>query len=244
MGRGCFITGTDTGIGKTAVTAALSVALARRGMDVGVMKPVETGVAGERDSDAARLIAAAGSGDPLDLAGPCRFPAPLAPLAAARRAGSAVDLDRIDRAYRTLIQRHALLLVEGLGGLLVPLTPDTDVRDLIRRLALPVLVVGRAGLGGVNHALLSLEAIRAARLPVVALLLNRPTRPPAGEWTREQEESTRQLLGERSGVPVLGPLPYVEEFALGWDQGVAALANDPVVRATATIIAPAGSGRP
>lgn len=244
MDRGCFITGTDTGVGKTAVTAALAVALVRRGIDVGVMKPIEAGSGDGPASDAARLLAAAGSRDPLDQVSPCRFPAPLAPLAAARRTGSAVDLEAVVRAYEALARRHAFLLVEGVGGLLVPLTPEADVRDLIRRLGLPVLVVGRAGLGGVNHALLTLEALRAAGPPVVALLLNRPTREPAGEWAGEQERSTRELLGERSGVPVLGPLPDVKDFALGWEKGVATLAADPAIQQAATLIAAGWPGRP
>lgn len=244
MTRGCFITGTDTGVGKTAVTAALAVALSRRGIDVGVMKPVETGCVDGPGSDAARLLAAAGAHDPPDLASPCRFPFPLAPLAAARRAGSAVDLDLIVQASDALAQRHAFLLVEGVGGLLVPLTPEADVRDLMRRLGLPVLLVGRAGLGGVNHALLTLEALRAARLTVHALLLNRPARPPADEWAREQEQSTRQLLGERSGVPVLGPLPYTKDFELGWEKGVATLAGDVAIQQAATLIAAGWPGRP
>jgi len=158
---GCFIAGTDTGVGKTVVTAALAVCLRQRPLNVGVMKPIETGIPGNgAGSDAERLLAGAAAKDPLELVTPFRFPAPLAPLAAARQAGSTIALDRILAAYRTLAAKHAFMLVEGIGGVLVPITEGSDVRDLISQMDLPVLVVGRASIGGVNHALLTIEAAR------------------------------------------------------------------------------------
>ena len=152
--RGCFITGTDTGVGKTLVTAALAACLAQRGLSVGVMKPVETGYGGEgaSGSDAARLYAAAGMTDPVEAMSPYRFPDPLAPLDAARRTGTIIRVDRILAAFRVLAARHSLMLVEGAGGVRVPLSDKADMRDLIERLGLPVVVVGRTAIGKIGRA--------------------------------------------------------------------------------------------
>lgn len=207
---GCFITGTDTGVGKTLVTAALACSLVEQGYSIGVMKPVETGVPNQGDdhSDAAVLKVSASVSDQLDQISPYRLSPPLAPLAAARLAGVTIELERIARRFASLKARYAMVLVEGIGGVMVPVGADWDVRDLIARLDLPVLVVGRAALGGVNHALLTLDALRQRGLPILALLLNQPAAPSQQTNSTDQIESTVSLLRERSGVPVLGPLPY------------------------------------
>lgn len=209
MNRGIFITGTDTGVGKTLVSAALAIALKREGYSVGTMKPLETGVPARntRRSDAARLRGVIGGTDPLEEVCPYRFLSPVAPLAAAQAERRVIDLGVIRRAYRRLAERYDCTVVEGVGGTLVPVTPNTDVTDLIVRLKLPVVIVGRSGLGGINHALLTIEALRRRKIPVVALILNR-TRPATSSTARVQERSTVELLRKLAGVPVLGPLPY------------------------------------
>ncbi len=207
--RGCFITGTDTGVGKTVVTAALAVALRKRGYAVGVMKPIETGVppfADER-SDAARLRAASRSSDAITEVRPYAFRRPLAPLDAARLEKKTVTLPAIMRAFRTLQSRHEVVLVEGVGGVYVPITSSLNVSDLIYRMRLPAIVIGRASLGGINHALLTLEALRQRNIFVLALVLNR-TLPAQTATAREQERSTVRLLRQLADVPVIGPLPY------------------------------------
>ena len=207
--RGCFITGTDTGVGKTVVTAALAVALAKYGYVVGVMKPIETGVPPSVDegSDAARLRAAARSSDGLTEVRPYAFRRPLAPLDAARLEKRTVTLPAIMRAFRTLQSRHEVVLVEGIGGVYVPITSSLNVSDLICRMRLPTIVIGQVSLGGVNHALLTLEALRQQNISVLALVLNR-TLPAQTATAREQERSTVRLLRQLADVPVLGPLPY------------------------------------
>ncbi len=207
MTHGIFITGTDTAVGKTLVTAALAVSLKKRGLDIGVMKPVETGVLQGRPSDAVRLARAAQVSDALDLVRPYAFRLPVAPLDAARAERRTIKMSTIVRAYQQLHARHDLLLVEGAGGVHVPITPTMDVLDLIETLKAPVVVVGRTGLGGVNHAMLTLNALRARTIPILALVLNRtiPARPAVA---RRQEQSTVSLLRECAGVPVIGPLPY------------------------------------
>lgn len=216
-----FITGTDTGVGKTVVTAALATYLSRRGMDVGVMKPVETGVASPTaaTSDAVRLKEAAATQDELALIRPYCFRTPVAPLTAARLERKAIRLATILAAYRRLRAYHQVLLVEGAGGVHVPLTKSADMLDLIQRMKLPVIVVGRVGLGGINHARLTIESLRQRKIPVLALVLNHTTRSN-GATAKQQAHSTVTLLREFAGVPVIGPLPYAGTLDRGWKRGV------------------------
>ena len=164
-GAGVFVTGTDTGVGKTLVTAALALALKRLGRSVGVMKPIETGITPSRveRSDAARLRAVVESEETLGAICPYQFEQPVAPLAAAQAERRTIDLRVIRQVYRLLVNRYDYVVVEGIGGVRVPIAPKADVMDLIRSLKLPVVVVGRAGLGGINHALLVVDALRRRR---------------------------------------------------------------------------------
>jgi dethiobiotin synthetase len=222
VNHGLFITGTDTAVGKTLVTAALAWSLEELGLDVGVMKPVETGVVKGRSSDAGRLAFAAQVSDSLDLVRPYAFRLPVAPLGAARAERRTIKIATIMRAYHALQAQHDLLLVEGAGGLHVPMTPTMDVLDLIEKLKAPVLVVGRVGLGGVNHALLTLNALRERKIPILALVLNRTT-PAKTATARRQERSTVNLLREFAGVPVIGPLIYMSGLEERFEQAVAKL---------------------
>lgn len=229
MTHGIFITGTDTAVGKTLVTAALAVSLQKRGFDIGVMKPVETGVLQGRPSDAVRLARAAQVSDALDLVRPYAFRLPVAPFDAARAERRTIKLSTIVRAYHQLHARHDLLLVEGAGGVHVPITPTMDVLDLIEKLKAPVVVVGRAGLGGVNHAMLTLNALRARAIPILALVLNR-TVPARSAMARRQERSTVELLRECAGVPVIGPLPYRAGLDAKFERAVETMAANSEVR--------------
>jgi dethiobiotin synthetase len=241
--RGCFITGTDTGVGKTVVTAALAAAFAKQGYSVGVMKPIETGVATERRSDAVRLKRAAQVTDSLDLIRPFAFRLPLAPLDAARSERRSIKLSAIMHAYRKLRSQHDLLLVEGVGGVHVPITPTSDVLDLIVKMKAPALVVGRAGLGGVNHALLAINALRQRKIPIVALVLNWTT-PAKTAVARRQERSTVRLLRESARMPVIGPLPYFAGLKTRFDQAVVKLAvNGEMRKLTKLVLASARGSR-
>ena len=207
--RGVFITGTDTGVGKTVVTAALAVALRASGYRVGVMKPIETGVrpSDEARSDAVRLRTAARSSDRLTEVRPYAFRLPLAPLEAARLEKRRIAVSTIIRAIQRLQSRHEILIVEGVGGLYVPVTSWSNIADLIHRMKYDVIVVGWVGLGGINHTLLTLEALRRRNIRVLALVLNRSL-PPETPTARAQECSTVKVLRQQAGVPVVGPLPY------------------------------------
>jgi dethiobiotin synthetase len=206
--RGLFITATDTGVGKTEVACALVSGARAAGLDVGAMKPAQSGVVAGVASDAERLREAAGGGDPLELVCPYQFQPPLAPGVAARLAGVEISLPRLLEAARTLAARHAALVVEGAGGLLVPLTPRETFADLAVALGLPVLVVARAGLGTVNHAALTVEALRARRLEVAGVVLNRtgPDDDPSVPWNAAEIERL-------TGAPVLASLPYWRDIA-------------------------------
>lgn len=200
--RGVFVTGTDTGVGKTMVAAALARAARRHGVQVGVMKPIETGCGGRR-GDAERLRAAAGVDDPIARIAPYRLRAPLAPWPAAMAEGRSVRLARIERCWKTLARRYEFVVVEGAGGLLVPLTPRHTTLDLIAAFDLPVLIVARSGLGTLNHTLLTIAALRRARRPILGVVLNdgaAGTPPRLGR-------SNRALLARLSGLPVIGPIP-------------------------------------
>jgi len=197
---GIFVTGTDTDVGKTYVSCGLAAALKRRGVDVGVMKPVATG----RSDDAQQLIKASGSKDPLDLVNPVHFKAPLSPHLAAKREGARVDLGSIDRAFATLNSRHEVVIVEGAGGLLVPIRDGFTMVDLARRLGLPLLIVARDALGTINHTTLTVEAARSRGLKVLGVVVNRshPGRPDLAERLNPE------AIAKAARVEILASLPW------------------------------------
>jgi dethiobiotin synthetase len=235
---GCFITGTDTGVGKTLVAAALAVCFKQRGQDVGVMKPIETGH-GDKDaaeSDAARLCTAAGMTEPVETISPYRFSDPLAPLDAARRAGTVIHMGTIVAAFHALAARHSLMLIEGAGGVRVPISEKADMRDLIEQLGLPVIVVGRAAIGGINHVLLTVEALARRQIAIAAIVLNQTKSGPTTIVEGMQQSSTLALLRERSGVPVVGPLLYEPLLQQSWARGCAMMAGSAAINGLADCV--------
>jgi len=197
-----FISGTDTDVGKTVVSCAIARALRGEGLDVGVMKPSETGVPEEGPYDARALIEAAGVSDPLDLVCPEQFDLPAAPLVSARDESRVVDLGKIDSALETLSERHAHLLVEGAGGLLVPLDETLDMAGFAARHSLPVLLVARASLGTINHTLLSIEACEQRGLPLVGVVISHAT-----GTLSDADAKNLELLRERLGELLVGEIP-------------------------------------
>ena len=210
--RGLFVTGTDTGVGKTVVGCAILRGLRARGVDVGAMKPVETGVGPLGPTDALALAAASGAGDPLEDVCPQVLALPAAPSAAARHESSQVDLAAIDASLTRQAARHEWLLVEGAGGLLVPVAEGVDMAELARRCGFPVLVVARAALGTVNHTRLTLEVARARGLELAGLVISHGPQPLSVADLANLEELRRDpgapLLGE---IPPLGPDDAAEQ---------------------------------
>lgn len=197
-----FVTGTDTGVGKTFVGCALATALRTRGRRVAVMKPVETGVEG-LPADALALRAAARDPAPLDEICPYRLRAPLAPAVAAREEGVVIDVGRLVTLVRRRAAAADVLLVEGAGGLLVPLTDGATWVELVQAAALPVLIVGANRLGVINHAALTARAAGGAGLRILGVVLSQATPDPD-----PSAASNAGAIAALSGLPVLGVLPY------------------------------------
>ena len=209
--HGLFITGTDTGVGKTRVATALLRAFARRGLRAVGMKPVAAGC--ERidgalvSGDVAALVAASNLNLPVDLINPYRFQPAIAPHLAAELAGETISLQKIRDAYVVLAARADRVVVEAAGGFLVPLNEHEDFGDLARMLELPVLLVVGMRLGCLNHALLTAEAVQRRGLQFAGWVANRlDAQMPAFE-------QNVHALRERLGVPLLGTIPFGIEDA-------------------------------
>ncbi|MBX5484065.1 MAG: dethiobiotin synthase [Myxococcaceae bacterium] len=197
-----FVTGTDTGVGKTQVSCALLSLLADAGQRPAAMKPYESGCDDlRRPSDALALKAAARSDDPLDDICPHRFRLPLAPGVAAARLKQNPPFTKTRAAFRKFARRP--LVVEGAGGLLVPVDDKRGIIDVIEAFQLPVVLVARAGLGTLNHTGLSLELLKLRHVPVRAVVLTR-TSPQSDS----SEKDNATWIQRRHHVEVLGPVPW------------------------------------
>ena len=205
---GILVTGTDTGVGKTAVAAGILALLREEGVRAAPFKPVESGHAGgpaDWPPDASCLLAASGLALRREQVVPYVLREPLAPAVGARRDGIRIDLGTLDRAYAELERRHDLVVVEGAGGLAVPITPDADVADLAVRWRLPVLVVARPGLGTINHTALTVAYARQKGLDLLGVVINRYPREPG-----VAEETNPKAIEQAAGVRVLGLVPELE----------------------------------
>jgi len=242
--RGLFVTGTDTGVGKTIVASAIAATLAARGERVAVFKPAVTGLdeapgdgpdaQSESPADHDLLRASARSAQaPGDVA-PYRFGPPTSPHLAAEIAGVRIQAPRlVERAARAAAEADALI-VEGVGGLMVPLSGGYLVRDLAIDLDLPLVIAARPGLGTINHSLLTLEAARAVALDVAAVVLTPwPARPGDVELSNRETISTlgRVDVTALGALPVSSALPPVETLPV--EAWLSATAAEPRRRATA-----------
>lgn len=206
MTRGVFIAGTDTGVGKTRVAAALLRAWAQRGLRVAGMKPVAAGAVPRgivwRSEDAETLVAAANVEAPWAWVNPYCFAAPIAPHIAAARAGVSIDLAVIRDAYCRLGERAERIVVEGAGGLLVPLGGHADMATIAQELGLPVILVVGMRLGCLNHALLTTQAIAARGLALAGWVAN------SIDPGMEERPANLAWLQRYIPAPCLGCLPY------------------------------------
>ncbi len=212
--KGYFISGTDTSVGKTVVTACLLSLYRKRRVDLGVMKPVETGIdpecSSEANSDAKFLLAVSGNQDALEEVCPIRLQPPAAPLQAARMTGQTIAIDSILENFRKLQARHNQILVEGDGGLMVPLKPDYFITDLIRDMDLPLIIVSRLTLGTLNHTLLTLKTAQSTGIEIAGVILNRSDNNPLNDV----EKGQANLIHELSGVPVIGECPFINPVSV------------------------------
>jgi dethiobiotin synthetase len=207
--KGFFITGTDTGVGKTFVTGGIAAVLKEKGINVGVMKPVETGCP-EKDGrlepqDALFLKKAAGVNDSIDLINPYRFKAPLAPSIASRLENKNIDLNKIKDCYDKLASLHRVMLVEGAGGLLTPLNDTETIADLVKLLNLPLIVIAASRLGTINHTLLTIKYAQSLGIEIKGIIINYPA------LATDESLSTNQIEIRRlTNLPLFGEMPFCD----------------------------------
>ncbi|MGN6727089.1 MAG: dethiobiotin synthase [Tepidisphaeraceae bacterium] len=204
---GFFIAGTDTGVGKTMIAAAIARTLYLQGRNVAVLKPAATGCEHRREglvsTDAELLAVGSETRQPLDLICPNRYLEPLAPSVAARRARQPLDWSAVQRSIDLMTRDANTLIVEGVGGVLVPMDDSHTLLDLIVALRLPTVVVARASLGTINHTLLTLEALRRVKAPIAGVVINRyPT-----DLADAAEETAAAEIERFGRVPVLALAP-------------------------------------
>ncbi len=201
MTRGIFITGTDTGVGKTYVTALLLAELRRRGVKAAAFKPIACGAGGRNDARLYRRLM--DDEVTVDAINPVFLREPLAPSVAAALENTRIDVRRIVAAYRRLARLYDILLVEGAGGLMVPIKRGYFVADLAKQLRLTVLIVARLGLGTINHSVLTVNQARACGLKIAGLVLSDMSRGRS-----LAKKTNPRVLPGLCGVPVLGVVPY------------------------------------
>jgi dethiobiotin synthetase len=208
---GFFVTGTDTGVGKTLIAGAIANWFVRRGKRVGVCKPCATGCEHRREGlvspDAEFLAVHANSPFPLDMICPQRYAEPLAPAIAAERAKQPIDWPAIDRALREISGASDVMIVEGVGGLLVPMDRKTTVLDMIQWLNLPTIIVARPALGTINHTLLTARILRETGAKIAGVVINQY---PA-EMPGVAEETNPRAIERWGKVPVSCLVPKVNE---------------------------------
>ena len=210
--NGFFITGTDTDVGKTVVTACLATLFKSQG--VGVMKPIETGVdpkcSSTANSDTKFLMEVSGTTDAEEEVCPLRLKTPASPYQASQIAGTSIQPSTILKQFKLLQSRHNIMLVEGVGGLLVPITARYNVADLVREIGLPLIIVSRFKVGTLNHTLLTLNAARQHGLKIKGIILNKQEN---GDLDNVEEQQGK-LIEELSDIPILGTCPYIENVSV------------------------------
>ncbi|HUI05952.1 MAG TPA: dethiobiotin synthase [Verrucomicrobiae bacterium] len=203
MRRGIFVTGTDTGVGKTHVTALLLRELRRRGVNAAAFKPISCGEGGRNDARIYHELM--GREVPLDAINPVYLKHPLAPSVAAKLERRRIDLRTVLSAYQSLLTNHySPILVEGAGGLMVPIRNDYYVADLVKTLGLPLLVVARLGLGTINHSVLTVRQAREHELKVAGIILN----DTVGGQGGLAAETNIEVVPALCRVPLLGVVPH------------------------------------
>ncbi|MBU2540426.1 MAG: adenosylmethionine--8-amino-7-oxononanoate transaminase [Candidatus Omnitrophica bacterium] len=203
MRKAIFLTGTDTEVGKTLATFTLATLLKAKGIDVGIMKPIQCG-----GNDASFLKKKLNLKDPQDLINPFYLKNPVVPSLAFSLEARKFDKDKISDAFSQLEKRHEFIIVEGAGGLFVPIARDYYMVDLIYDMNLPLIIVSRLGLGTINHTLLTLSQARKSAIDVLGVILNRNSKSRIGLAERTNPKVVKDLID----VPLLGVLPYFSKI--------------------------------
>jgi dethiobiotin synthetase len=210
MAKGFFITGTDTGVGKTIMAGAIVKALMFLGLRPCAVKPIESGCSRDGDVlvpyDGMFLKQTAHVDEPLQLITPCCFESPLAPLAASDTEMTDVDLNEIRKSYAKLSRKYDAMVVEGIGGIMVPITKDYFVSNLASEFDLPLIIVARPGLGTINHTMLTVHCALREGLRVAGIIINY-SRPPEHSLA---EKTNAVVLAQICPVPIIGTFPYLK----------------------------------
>jgi dethiobiotin synthetase len=212
--KGLFITGTDTGVGKTLITGGIARILCKQGMKVGVFKPVATGCRIEmgelvsRDSEFLRMCAELN--EPMTVITPASYEIPAAPIVCVRKENRPIDFEQIAAMYNYLAKTRDVILVEGIGGALVPLDEQTTIIDLAAKMKLPTIIVAREKLGTINHALLTIGAVRNAGLYAAGVVINGHIYPAAGI----AEETAPGVIAELGNTKILATVGQDEQSSV------------------------------
>ena len=209
--RGVFVIGTDTGVGKTIFAAGLAWALRRKSVDVGVMKPFATASRSfsrsHKSADVAMLAKAAAAKENDSMLNPSFYEIPASPLMASQLSGQAPPvLEDALRSFEKLLALHAFVIVEGIGGIMVPLTERDYLVDFIKLTGLSVIIVSRPSLGTLNHTMLTVRACRSSGLAIAGVVINMMPKKPT-----RVEKNTPNMLAKLTGVPILGTIPRLSK---------------------------------
>jgi dethiobiotin synthetase len=212
MSKGYFITGTDTEIGKTLVTGLLGRYFQLQGMSVGAFKPIASG-GEEKDGvlcseDALFLKSFLKLAEPLELINPLCLQKPLAPKVAAEQDNHQIKLEKYINAFHAYQEKVDVLLVEGVGGVMVPIKKDYLVADMIKEVGLPVIIVTRPNLGTINHTILTTSYLQQEDIPIAGIVINYSKQQEKGLAEKTNPQEIKRL----SGVPIIGEVPYIENL--------------------------------
>ena len=209
--KSLFVTGTDTGIGKTCISAGIALALKKSGVNVGVMKPFMCGMkqkTGSADDDVTILTNAANVIDPRELVNPFFSPIPASPYTAAKNSGTKININHVLDSYEKLSKIHDVILVEGIGGIMTPILKKFSIIDLIKELHTNTLIVTSSKIGTVNHTAMTCKLCKNLEIPVKGLIINNFD---SGGYPIPQLESD---LIDLTDLPILCSLPHVNNFNL------------------------------
>lgn len=205
---GLFITATDTGVGKTVITAGLALSLQSAGFNVGVMKPVQSGhLRGDPDGDGMLLKRWTNTSETIEQIVPYDFSQPLAPYLAAQKEGRTIELTPILHSFYQLQKKYDIVLVEGAGGLFTPLGRDWTIADLALAMKLPLLIISRPSLGTINHTVLTAYAAANLGLKPCGVIMN--TSSQEETTTDEAQTDNAELIEQFTQLPVLGKMPWL-----------------------------------
>ena len=205
-----FVTGTDTGVGKTTITASLAASLRKHGIDVGVMKPIASGIpqrTGFKSSDVALLCEAAKVNDTEEMINPVFLPVSTSPYDAAKILNLEIDMRIIFEKFQHLLKAHQMLFVEGIGGIMTPITKNFFVADLIKKMGLETIIVTRSTLGTLNHTMMTLRMCKEYGIAIKGMIINY-----FDEKGSLAERNAPSTLHEITELPILGIIPFVKDY--------------------------------